>query len=672
MARTRNGGVHSSGLRAPMRGDRVTGAQEGDRRVGGRRLSRVLPRSARVRVAAIAGAILLLVVGVAVGAVSGDPSAEPTVQAFLLDWEGGRYLAAAAETTGDPQAVAGALAGFYQQVDADDLSLGLGPISQAGDAATARFSAIVNLGPGGAAWSYQGSFRLRKLAAGWKVLWSPAAIVPGLRPGLRLAVLSTVPPRAPLLDAAGKPLTQPSLVYVVGVRPRRLAHPAATAAALAKATGLDSGQLLGEIQVAPAGSFLELAWLKPGGYERISRKLARVPGLIIKKVRLRLFDSIAGAVTGGVGAETSPALRNAGVPYRPGTTIGLSGLQQAFQRTLVGSPTTEVVTENRAGKVVSVLQRWQGKAGTPVRTTINATVQEAADHAVGSLPAPAAIVAVRAATGQILAVADHAERGMPNLQPLTGHYQPGQAFTIVSAAAMLAGGVQLSTPIPCNSLSSVGGQTFTNAPSEPNLGVQPPFLTDFAHACRTAFAGLSLRLSATSLMTAAEKGFGLGASWQLPLAGAFAGTMRPPSGIAELAADSIGSGSVLISPLQAALMAAVVASGGLHSPSLVISQTDPPPAPKASFGTQVYQDLRTLMRASVASGAGRGAAVPGQAVFGQVGSAPLGTAQAGTWASWFVGFRGGVAFAVLEVTRSPSTAAASLAGQFLRGFPAGS
>jgi cell division protein FtsI/penicillin-binding protein 2 len=671
MVRARSRGTRSVGQRAQVRGSRVTGAREGERRVGDQRVSRVLPRSARVRVAAIAGAILL-VTGVAVGAVSADPSAEPTVQAFLLDWENGRYLAAAAQTTGDPHAVADALASIYRQVDADDLSLGLGSISQKGAVATARFNAIFNLGPGGAAWSYQGGFALRKLAAGWKVVWSPAAMVPGLRPGLRLAVLSTVPPRAPLLDAAGNPLTEPSLVYVVGVRPRRLAHPAATAAALATATGLDDRQVLGEIQVAPAGAFLELAWLKPSGYQRISGKLARVPGLIIKKVQLRLFDSIAGAVTGRIGAETSPALRYAGVPYRPGTTIGLSGLQQAFQRTLVGTPTTEVVTENRAGKVVSVLKRWQGKPGTPVRTTINATVQEAADRVVASLPASAAIVAVRPATGQILAVADHAEHGMPALQPLTGRYQPGQAFTIVSAAALLADGVQLNTPIPCNSVNPVGGQTFTNEPREPDLGVQPPFRTDFADACRTAFAGLSLRLSAASLMTVARKDFGLGASWQLPLAGAFAGTMQTPSNIAELAADSIGNGSVLISPLQAALIAAVVASGNLHSPSLVISQTDPPRAPEASFGTQVFQDLRTLMRASVASGAGRGAGIARQSIFGQVGSAPLGATAAGTWVSWFVGFRAGVAFAVLEVTKSPSTAAASLAGQFLRGFPASS
>ena len=658
MVRTRNRGAHASGQRAALRGTWVKGARAGDRRVGDERLSRVLPRAARVRVAAIATVVALLAIGVAAGLGSPRPSAEPTVQSFLLNWENGQYRAAAALTTGDPVTVARSMSAVYQQLDADDLSLGLGQISQHGNDATARFNATVNLGPGGAAWNYQGSFALRRMAGSWKVLWSPAVIVPGLRTGLRLAVLTTIPPRA-------------SLVYDVGVRPGRLAHPAATAAQFAKVTGLDPDQVLGEIQVAAAARFLELVLLKPSSYARVRHRLSRVPGLIVKQVQIRLFNSIAGPVSGSVGTETARVLRDSGVPYRPGTTVGLSGLEQAFQRTLVGTPTTQIVTEDHAGQVVSVLKRWPGGPGTPVKTTINATVQEAADQAAGSLPESTAIVAVRPSSGQILAVADHAGPGMPALQPLDGRYQPGQAFTIVSAAALLTDGVQLDNSIPCNPVNPVGGQNFANYPPQPGLGSQPPFLTDFAHGCQTAFAGLSLRLTAKSLAAAADQ-FGLGARWQLPRPlSAFAGSMQPPAGVAALAADSIGTGTVLVSPLQAALMAATVASGTWHPPSLVISPGDPALAPRTPFSTQVAQNLRTLMRATVISGAGRAANVPGVPVYGQAGTAPL-SGAAGKWVSWFVGFRAGVAFAAIEVTNTPSTAAASLARQFLRGFPASS
>ena len=67
-----------------------------------------------------------------------------------------------------------------------------------------------------------------------------------------------------------------------------------------------------------------------------------------------------------------------------------------------------------------------------------------------------------------------------------------------------------------------------------------------------------------------------------------------------------------------------------------------------------------------ASGAGRAANVGNMPVYGQVGNAPDGSA--GLREAWFVGFQGNVAFAVLELTRSPGTSAAPLAGQFLDGL----
>src|ERR1039458_9541194 len=151
----------------------------------------------------------------------------------------------------------------------------------------------------------------------WAVSWSPSVIVPGLRSGQRLAVLTTMPGRAPLLDATGKPLAQPSEVYVVGVRPGRLADPAATAAALARATRLEADEILGQITAAPAAQFLELARLQPSAYRRMSPALARVPGLIITRTTMRLFSSIAPVVTGSVGTETARVLRGGRVLAPP-------------------------------------------------------------------------------------------------------------------------------------------------------------------------------------------------------------------------------------------------------------------------------------------------------------------------------------------------------------------
>jgi cell division protein FtsI/penicillin-binding protein 2 len=662
MVRTHNRGAHAGkpAQRASPspRGTRARGARagnsNGETRVGG-----VRSRSARARVVAAACATAVLLLGLLLGWATPRPSVEGTVQDFLLDWENGQYTAAAALTTGAPAQVAAALHDAYQQVGAAALALSMVRITQHGDTADARFNADIDLGRGGAPWNYDGSFTLRRVGSGWKVVWTPAVIVPGLRPGLRLAVVGSMPARAQLLDAQGTSLSPVATVYTVGVIPGRLAHPARTASGLASATGLVASQILSWIDTSPSAGFLELVRFPPRAYHRLSARLHRVPGLVVEKQRLRLFGSTAGAVTGSVGGEATRELQEQGIPFRPGTTEGLSGLQFSFQRMLIGTPTTEVVLENAAGKVVSVLKSWPGEDGTNVRTTIDGGVQQAANKVLDSLPTSAVLVAVSASNGNILAVSEHNVRGLPSLQPLSGRYQPGQAFTIVSAAALLGTGLGLSAPIPCGPSNPVGGENFTNDPPEPALHAS--FRVDFANACSTAFAGLSLKLTGKKLQQAAA-GFGLGKRWQLPVS-SFSGAMTAPKGQAELAEDSIGQGSVRVSPLDMAIAAAVVQSGTWRAPSLVTSPSDPGLTPTQPLSVQVLSGLQTLMHTTVTSGAGRAANVPGAPVYGQVGTAPLGSD--GLHTAWFVGFQGNVAFAVVELSNSSSTSAAPVAGQFL-------
>ena len=97
---------------------------------------------------------------------------------------------------------------------------------------------------------------------------------------------------------------------------------------LADLTDLDANQVYGQIIAAPSKEFLGLVRLPPTVYTRMRKKLARVPGLVVVRRTERLFDSIAPAVAGSVGTETAAVLRQDGEPYRPGTTVGLSGLQR--------------------------------------------------------------------------------------------------------------------------------------------------------------------------------------------------------------------------------------------------------------------------------------------------------------------------------------------------------
>ena len=669
MASTRRRGAHAAAPN-PAAGGSVpgTGSPAGARKLAGagkQGLSKLRARLSPLRVV-VAVLVLGFVTVIFTGGLWSSPSAEPTVQQFLLDWQQHYYSAAATLTTGRPSQVADELANAYSRLDAAAYYLNMGPISQSGGTAAARFTASVDLGQNGAPWKYGGLFTLRRVGSGWKIVWSPSVINPGLGQGLRLAMISTTHHRRPILDAEGQPLQVWSTADVVGVRPDKLKHPAATAQGLGKISGIEPSEVYGWILAAPRKPFQELVTYQPADYRDVARKLRKVPGLIVRKQRVRLFDSTAPAVVGSVGAETSKALRDAGIAYRPGATVGLSGLQSRYQWFLAGTPMTEVVAETASGHTVRVLKTWAGRAPAAVRTTIDASVQLAASRAVAAAPGSAAIVALQASTGRILAVADRKAPGMPRIDPLAGRYPPGAAFTIVSTEALLAKGVTGNTPIPCTPSNPVGGHNFRNVP-QGKTDNGATFAEDFAMSCATAFIGPSQRLSTAELDKAAA-GFGFGQRWQLPLTG-FSGSVGTSSGAAQVAAATIGQGNVRVSPLTMANVAAEVATGTWHEPSLVTRPPDARASRQSPFAATTLASLRTLMREAVRSGAARRADVSGQPVYGQVGTTLLASGKHQKWATWFVGYRGDIAFAVLEFSGSPRISAAPLAASFLRSAP---
>ena len=194
----------------------------------GRKASPAVRRAKRSRIAAAAiVAIGVLVIGLATGFGS-ELSAEPTVQSFLLAWQQQQYAAAGALTTGPVDTAAAGLRGAGAQLDAPQLYLSMKSVVQHGNTANATFTATVDLAQQGRVWTYQGHLSLRLVGGAWKVVWAPSVINPNLGPGERLAVVTTFPDRAAVLDAKGNPLQVKAAAYVLGVVPDRLASPANT------------------------------------------------------------------------------------------------------------------------------------------------------------------------------------------------------------------------------------------------------------------------------------------------------------------------------------------------------------------------------------------------------------------------------------------------------------
>jgi cell division protein FtsI/penicillin-binding protein 2 len=606
----------------------------------------------------MAAVLALVVAALAVGFSTGfgsEESAEPAVQAFLLDWQQGKYAQAAALTDGNSDRVTTELAAAYTDVDATNAFFAMKSVSQHGSTAVAEYQATVDLAQPGEQWTYTGQFRLSSAGGQWLIDWAPQVINPGLAAGDRLALVTSFPQRAQITDMNGRPLVGESADYHLGVYPARLTNETTTAAKFSAATGLDEQQVLGEIQAAPPDSFLSLLTLQPDAFTAQWRTLGKVPGLGYVRRTERLFDSLAQQTVGDVGTETSSVLREEGAAYQPGMTVGQSGLEQTYQDDLVGTPATAVVVLNSAGARVETLWSSPGHAGTAVQTTLNTKDQEAAVATLADQPGSGEIVAVDARNGDIRALASRQWGATRLPSVLNGKVAPGMSFSIVSAAALLSNGVPENEPLPCQPTTTVGGVTFSYQAAASTTST---FASDFAAGCGTAFATLSRTLSASQL-TSVERAFGIGSSWNLRVP-SFSGSASTASGPADLAAQTIGESGVLMSPLGMAMVAAEVDSGVGRAPQLVVGGT--PGTWPTPLSASSLSELRQLMRLAVVSGAAHPAELPGAQVYGQAGTVKAGPRS---YLSWFVGYRGDVAVAAIETGTTADQAAAALAGAFL-------
>jgi cell division protein FtsI/penicillin-binding protein 2 len=242
---------------------------------------------------------------------------------------------------------------------------------------------------------------------------------------------------------------------------------------------------------------------------------------------------------------------------------------------------------------------------------------------------------------------------------MVGRYPPGSTFKVVTAAALLGGGLKPGDRVTCPPRAVVGGRPFRNFEGEA-LG-PITFTQAFAHSCNTAFVQLAgSRLDGDKLAEAAGRfGFETELSPGLP---AITGRVPKPDDDAELAAAAIGQGRVVTSPLLMAGVAGAVQNGSWHPPRLAAEAKPAEPRP---LGPGVAASLRGLMQAVVREGTAAPAHLPG-GTGGKTGTAEFGTGNPLPTHAWFAGFRGDLAFAVVvEGGGVGGRVAAPIAGRFL-------
>ncbi|NDU73110.1 hypothetical protein GWI34_10765 [Actinomadura sp. DSM 109109] len=373
-------------------------------------------------------------------------------------------------------------------------------------------------------------------------------------------------------------------------------------------------------------------------------------------------------LAGQVAPVSAEAAAELGAPYRKGDPAGADGLEKQYERRLSGKPALAVQIVDAEGTAVKTLQRFGGAEGEPVKTTIDAKAQAAAGRAVAGASKPASLVALRASTGEILAVAN--QPGGYN-RALMGRYPPGSTFKVVTAAALVAGGMSPATSVACPATTTVGGRSFHNYKHEDFGSV--PLREAFAHSCNTTFARLAVdKLGEKRLsQVAAQFGFNVPIIAGLPAVRAAFPAAKDDT---AFAAASFGQGEVLTSPLNMASVAAAAADGTWRSPRLVAASLAGqaadaggrrPEGPKR-LEPAVEKALHALMPAVVSEGTASGVDFP-SGTAGKTGTAEFGAGEDPPTHAWFIGYRGDVAFAVIvEGGGTGAEAAAPVAAKFLR------
>jgi hypothetical protein len=356
-----------------------------------------------------------------------------------------------------------------------------------------------------------------------------------------------------------------------------------------------------------------------------------------------------------------PVMDANGAPLPSPGKVDASAVRQAVDDRPAGKAGWRVVTVNPGGGEAEQLAGKPPEPAQPVTTTLTPGVQSAAEAAVGPVPQPAVLVAMRPSTGELVAVAQNAPANAQGPLAFSGRFPPGSTFKIVTAVAALESGkATADSPEPCPGTTQVNGHPI---PNENNFdkGVIPLHAA-FAFSCNTTFGPLAAGLAPDALPTAAKQ-LGIGVDFTMPGATTLTGGLEPTNDGIERAMDGFGQGKDVVTPFGMALAAATVAKGTMPMPMLLRGQparadANPAPVPQPVLGS-----VRQMMREVVAYGTATHVKnVPG--VAGKTGTAQFGD---GTHShGWFVGYRGDLAFSVLLLGADDSNPAVDVAGAFLR------
>jgi cell division protein FtsI/penicillin-binding protein 2 len=518
---------------------------------------------------------------------------------------------------------------------------------------------------GNGEWSYTSTVTATKKSDKWYVDWAPSVVQPELTVGDVLRRRTEAPARADILGGDGEPLITSRPVVTFGIDKSHVTPEQAetSASALARLVNVDPEGFAARVAAGGPQQFVEAITYREKEAPSTD-DLSGIPGArgISSTMQLGPYRGFAAPVLGSVGPVTAEIMEKNPGKYQVGDTVGLSGLEQRYDSTLRGTPGVTIDLVPQSGEPTELFA-VEPTPGAPLQTTLDERLQRIAEAALSEIGPASALVALRPSDGAVLAAANGPGTGAFDAA-LNGQVPPGSTFKMFDTLALLRAGLTADSTVDCTAETVVDGYRFVNDSWYPSSAIGKISLkTAIGHSCNTAMINARGQMGDIAA-TAQSLGFGTGS---IPGTESFAGRIPAATSNTEAAADVIGQGKVLASPVVMAAGIASIQAGHTVLPMLFPSQPAKLPEGVKPLTADEAKQLKDIFRQPVVDGTAVGLkGVPGAAVIAKTGTAEFERDGKTMVHAWMVAAQGDLALAVfVDTGSSGADTAGPIAKRFL-------
>lgn len=460
-------------------------------------------------------------------------------------------------------------------------------------------------------------------------------------------------PRGIILDVEGRPLAENVPSYTLRVDPAIMDDPEATFAFAAGVLETPAESLratyLRRKQIDPVNPVLVAENLSLAQVARLEMADLKHPEFEIEVEQVRLYRhrDQAAHVLGYIG-EIGPEQLLREADYRRGDLVGRRGIERRYERQLRGRDGRRVVVVDSRGRPVEEYGRQEARSGGNLRLALDLDLQQAAGRAMEGRVG--AVVALEPRTGAVRVLLSRPSYD-PNLfarrldprqwqslmtapfHPLQNRtiqnaFSPGSVFKPTMALAGLQeGAVTPESRIFCSGSARFYDHRFRCWKRGGHGWVD--LVEALEKSCDIFFYTLGKELGIEKIGEYARR-FGLGEPTGIDLAGERAGLVPSPEWSrrvrghpwypGETISVAIGQSSLLVTPIQVAVMMAALATDGHRPVPRIVAEASDAGVQIEGIDLRWWEVVQEGVRRVVDQGTGRSARLPELEIAGKTGT----------------------------------------------------